>query len=120
MKLRYIAIGVLATICLVGCTKKDSIEIKGDLTEVGLSYENLASDMQFDLVDDLKEEMVIKCDHSSCGEVEIKDIALLTPYVNMAGVEEGAANLGVYVKYEDTVCNFEVSPSSVRFVFTKK
>ena len=110
---------LILLLMVVGCTaeKPTPISVKNNL-----AYENFTAEgLELDLVSKTY-EVLIEGTTKSCGDVEIEDTKLLKPTVDLAGIGEPLEDveLPIYVKYGDTVCDFEVFPSTAVFDFKVK
>lgn len=115
MNLKHCSLSFVLLLTVTGCVNEEGIE--RTFTLENLHYENFKNtELSFELVDSIDTEISIKGTSSSCGETKIENVDTLSLFVDFRDIHEGIGQeFPLYVKYGDTVCEFEVSPQTVTF-----
>lgn len=113
--IKLLTCAFVALLSLSGCSASSNLEFETSLKN--LHYENYENqNLEFTLLDDTDKVITVKGDKHSCGDRTIEDINALKLYVNFDNLNVGnSQEFPIYIKYNDSVCNFEINPETVSF-----
>ena len=120
MNFKHFVMSFMLLVMITGCSSEKAIEQTIKLKD--LHYENFtANELSFEMVDGLDTEVYIKGTSNSCEGTKIENQEQLKLFVDFSNIQKGdVQKFPIYVKYGETVCDFEVSPKTVTFEVTVK